>query len=265
MRRRFLLLFALLLLLVIPVRIHPVGIPTFDFDRFVAILAEHLPIKEWWDGFIKNFHGGDFDGEEFRGLNKFDQLLNVNIWGSLEGLGPKKYKEMFNEILRDFQETFLSSDYYERFASDAIKEFFSQVIRKSYEKDVLSETVLRGNTYYRENPKIQAEIDKAVKHKKRIYEKLVGMSKEIELRGSVDQKDLDRFRALCEYIDQADKGEDDTFGFYVLQKAVNQFEQMVLIAALQNEEIMVNRGILELLRSLSELDIYRELEKLHDF
>ncbi len=251
----------LISLFLMSVKLTALGIPVFDLHRITALVAEHLPIKEWWDRYNREFEGGD----GVRGLIKFDQLLLVNIWGSLEGLGPKRYRELFGEELKAFQQTFLECDYFERFVTDSIKSVLEQVVKKDFDEDVMGENVLQGNIYYAANTDIKQKVDNGLKFKREIYEKLAGMSKEWAVRSEVDQKDLERFGAVCDYIDDIDKGDDDPFGFLAFGKAVNQHELVMLMVALQNEEIQANRSILEMLRSLHELDIYRELEKLHEF
>lgn len=251
----------LLLLVLLPIKNYSIGIPTIDLKRLASLIAKHLPIKEWWDMYNKYFEGGD----GFAGLIKFDQLLNVNIRGNLENIGPKMFEELFGEELAEFQNTFLNADYYKSLITEEFKAALQLATKKDYDQDVMSETVKMRNKYYANNPKLQAKMDRVLEQKKEVYQKLVAMSQEIEARDKLDQEDNDRFKAICDYIDQADKGEDDPNGILIFTPVGNQHELVSLMAALQNEEIMVNRGILELLRSLNELQIYKELEKLHEF
>ena len=243
-----------------------IGIPTVDYKRLASLIAKHLPIKQWWEWYNNNFEGGlRPDGKEYRGLIKFDQLLNVNIRGNLENIGPKKFKELFSDELAEFQNTFLNADYYKSLITEEFKTSLHLATKKDYDRDVMSATVKMRNKYYANNPTLQAKMDKVLEQKKELYQKLVAMSQALESREETDQADNDRFKAICDYIDQADKGEDDPNGILIFTPVGNQHELVSLMAALQNEEIAANRGILELLRALNELDVYKDLEKLHEF
>lgn len=257
---------ALLLLVLLPIKNYSIGIPTVDIKRLASLIAKHLPIKQWWEWYNNNFEGGlRPDGKEYRGLIKFDQLLNVNIRGNLENIGPKMFEELFGDELAEFQNTFLNADYYKSLITEEFKAALQLATKKDYDQDVMSATVKMRNKYYANNPKLQAKMDRVLEQKNEVYQKLIAMSQEIEARDKLDQEDNDRFKAICDYIDQADKGEDDPNGILIFTPVGNQHELVSIMAALQNEEIMVNRGILELLRSLNELQIYKELEKLHEF
>lgn len=251
----------LVLLLLCGLDLNAFGIPVFDLNRITSLIAQHLPIKEWWDRYNQEFEGGD----GVRGLIKFDQLLLVNIWGNLEGLGQKRYEEMFSDEWKEFLQTVLDGDYFERFLTDAVKAVFREIEGEDYHKDVMGEEVLRGNVYYRENRGLREKVDQALRLKAEIHDSVAAMARDFTMRSRADQEDLDRFEAVCDYIDEIDKGDDDPFGFLAFGKAVNQHELVMILLALQNEEIQVNRSLLETLRSLHELDVYRELEKLHEF
>lgn len=243
-----------------------IGIPTVDYKRLASLIAKHLPIKQWWEWYNNNFEGGlRPDGTEYAGLIKFDQLLNANIRGNLENIGPKMFEELFSDELSEFQNTFLSADYYKSLLTEEFKTALQLATKKDYDRDVMSATVRMRNKYYANNPTLQAKMDKVLEQKKELYQKLVAMSKDIEAREETDRADNDRFKAICDYIDQADKGEDDPNGILIFTPVGNQHELVMLLAALQNEEIIANRGILELLRALNELDVYKDLEKLHEF
>lgn len=250
-----------LLLVLLPLNDYSIGIPTVDLKRLASLIAKHLPIKEWWDKYNKFFEGGD----GYPGLIKFDQLLNVNIRGNLENIGPKLFDELFGEALSEFTNTFLSADYYKGLITEEFETALQEATKKDYERDVMSATVRMRNKFYANNPKLQAKMDKVLAQKKELYKKLVAMSRDIEAREKIDQADSDRFKAICDNIEKADKGEDDVFGILAFTPVGNQHELLIMLAALQNEEITANRGILELLRALNELNVYKELEKLHEF
>lgn len=251
---KHLIVFGLIVsILLLPLSLKSIGIPTFDFSRITSFIAQYVPNWAFWAKFLPGFEGGD----GYTGLLKLDDLLTKNIMGSLESINLSQYTALFNETLADFQQTFLSTDYYKSLLTDAVKELLTEMLEKTFEKDVMSDKVLRGNSYYAHNPKMQAAVDQTMEHKKEIYGKLIAMSKEMEVRSQTDQQDLDRYRMVCEYIDQIDK--DKTYW-----DAANMHEMVMLFSALQNEEIQVNRSMLEMLRSIYELDIYKQLEAIND-